>query len=123
MKLAAFNATCPFEIGDKITERREIHPTGLAFNGPVFTEVTHTITDIVCQHSVKTGEILFLYELDNSGKLVVIAAEEERRRKNDSCDLRLLRERLRQNGDASYPPAVSELCKIPHGQQAFRDRG
>ncbi len=31
MKLAAFNATCPFEIGDKITERREIHPTGLAF--------------------------------------------------------------------------------------------
>lgn len=81
MKLAAFNATCPFEIGDKITERREIHPTGLAFNGPVFTEVTHTITDIVCQHSVKTGEILFLYELDNSGKLVVIAAAEERRAK------------------------------------------
>lgn len=29
MKLAAFNATCPFEIGDKITERREIHLTGL----------------------------------------------------------------------------------------------
>ena len=81
MKLAAFNATCPFEIGDKITERREIHPTGLAFNGPVFTEVTHTITDIVCQHSVNTGEILFLYELDNSGKLVVIAAAEERRAK------------------------------------------
>ena len=64
-----------------ITERREIHTTGLAFNGPVFTEVTHTITDIVCQHSVKTGEILFLYELDNSGKLVVIAAAEERRAK------------------------------------------
>ena len=56
-------------------------PDGLAFNGPVFTEVTHTITDIVCQHSVKTGEILFLYELDNSGKLVVIAAAEERRAK------------------------------------------
>lgn len=79
MKLAIFNATCPFEIGDKITERREIHPTGFAFDGLVFTEVTHTITDIVCQHSVKTGEILFLYELDDSGKLIVIAASEERR--------------------------------------------
>ena len=32
-------------------------------------------------YSVKTGEILFLYELDNSGKLVVIAAAEERRAK------------------------------------------
>ena len=74
MKLAAFNATCPFEIGDKITERREIHPTGLAFNGPVFTEVTRTITDIVCVHSVKNGTVTFLYELDNSGKLVHIAA-------------------------------------------------
>lgn len=67
MKLAAFNATCPFEIGDKITERREIHPTGLAFNGPVFTEVTHTITDIVCQHSVKTGESSFCMNWTTAG--------------------------------------------------------
>ena len=59
---------------------------GSIVSAPVRTTVSvpqhlHTITDIVCQHSVKTGEILFLYELDNSGKLVVIAAAEERRAK------------------------------------------
>lgn len=26
MKLAAFNATCPFEIGDKIKSRRRVKP-------------------------------------------------------------------------------------------------
>ena len=43
--------------------------------------VERTITDIVCMHSVKAGTVKFLYELDNSGKLVVIAAAEERRAK------------------------------------------
>lgn len=76
MQTAQFNAYCPFEIGDKITERR-----GLPLTARFSRRVTYTITDIVCQHSVKTGEILFLYELDNSGKLVVIAAAEERRKR------------------------------------------
>lgn len=81
MKLAAFNATCPFEIGDKITERRTItpHMAEIFKTTADFVEEVHTITDIVCQHSVKTGKVIFLYELDNSGKLVAIAAAEERR--------------------------------------------
>ena len=37
-------------------------------------EEVHTITDIVCVHSVKNGTVTFLHELDNSGKLVHIAA-------------------------------------------------
>ena len=54
MKLAAFNAVCPFEIGDKIGMRK------------------NAITDIVCMHSVKAGTVKFLYELDNDGRLVEI---------------------------------------------------
>ena len=55
MKFAAFNARCPFELGDKIRDEagRE-----------------HTITDIVALHSVKTMTVRFLYELDGNGKLV-----------------------------------------------------
>lgn len=77
MKLTAFNATCPFEIGDKIKIRREIRGE-LAKRFPLIpatvVEEVHTITDIVCVHSVKNGTVTFLYELDNSGKLVHIAA-------------------------------------------------
>lgn len=55
MKFAAFNARCPFELGDKIRDEagRE-----------------HTITDIVALHSMKEMQVRFVYELDNSGKLV-----------------------------------------------------
>ena len=55
MKFAAFNARCPFELGDKIRDEagRE-----------------HTITDIVALHSMKTMTVRFVYGLDNSGKLV-----------------------------------------------------
>ena len=60
MKLAAFNARCPFEIGDKVQETPE---TG----GKV-----RTITDIACTHYVKSGEVRFLYELDNNGRYVSI---------------------------------------------------
>ncbi len=51
MKLAAFNATCPFEIGDKIKSRRRATPgEAEAFRlGPAaVVEEVHTITDIVC---------------------------------------------------------------------------
>lgn len=67
MKLAAFNATCPFEIGDKITERREIHTTGLAFNGPVFTEVTHTITTLCASTALKPGKSSFCMNWTTAG--------------------------------------------------------
>lgn len=39
MKMRAFNATCPFEIGDKIRD--------------VATGAQRTITDIVCVHYIK----------------------------------------------------------------------
>ena len=59
MKFAAFNARCPFELGDKIRDEagRE-----------------HTITDIVALHSMKEMQVRFVYELDNSGNLVNLMA-------------------------------------------------
>jgi len=54
MQFAAFNARCPFEIGDKVQDRR----AGLI----------HTITDIACIHYLKTGRIEFRYELDGNGQ-------------------------------------------------------
>ena len=60
MKLAAFNARCPFEIGDKVQEAPEA-------GGKI-----RTITDIACTHYVKSGEVRFLYELDNNGRYVNI---------------------------------------------------
>lgn len=77
MKLAAFNATCPFEIGDKIKERRRIHPAGLNFgNIPVYTDIEHTITDIMCVHYIKSGKIVFTYELDNGGEFVQLEPDQ-----------------------------------------------
>ena len=55
MKFAAFNARCPFELGDKIRDE---------------AGQEHTITDIVALHSMKEMKVRFVYELDNSGKLV-----------------------------------------------------
>lgn len=70
MKYAAFQAVSPFEIGDRIKAHiaREMGRTGtgekiLAEEG---IEV-HTITDIACIHSLKTGSVIFRYELDHSG--------------------------------------------------------
>ena len=55
MKFAAFNARCPYELGDKFRDEKGQE---------------HTITDIVALHSVKEMKVRFVYELDNSGKLV-----------------------------------------------------
>lgn len=77
MKLAAFNATCPFEIGDKIKIRREIRgELAKRFHliPATVVEEAHTITDIVCVHSVKNGTVTFMYELDGRGPLVRLEA-------------------------------------------------
>ncbi len=63
MKMAAFNAMCPYEIGDKINAVKEI-------NGQMFSAGVAIITDIACVHYIKSGKIVFVYELDNSGKYV-----------------------------------------------------
>lgn len=73
MKLAAFNATCPFEIGDKIKSRRRVKPgeaEAFRLDPAAVVEEVHTITDIVCMNYVRSGKTEFLYELDDSGKLV-----------------------------------------------------
>lgn len=65
MKLAAFNATCPFEIGDKIKSRRRVKPgeaETFRLDPAAVVEEVHTITDIVCVHSVKNGTVTFLYK-------------------------------------------------------------
>lgn len=77
MKLAAFNATCPFEIGDKIKIRREIRgELAKRFHliPATVVEEVRTITDIVCQYSAQTGEAVFLYELDGREPLVRLEA-------------------------------------------------
>lgn len=78
MQFTAFSAHCPFEIGEKIKSRRSVSPTEAAcLNLPAaaIIEEVHTITDIVCEHSVKHGTVTFLYELDNSGTLVHIVTD------------------------------------------------
>lgn len=78
MKTVKVSALCPYEIGDKITVGREIHPPGLVFRFPA---EKRTITDIVCQYSAKTGETSFLYELDGRGPLVKIQEAPRRKRR------------------------------------------
>lgn len=80
MKLAAFNATCPFEIGDKIKSRRRVKP-GEAETFRLDPAAVRTITDVVCQHSTQTGETVFLYELDGRGPLVRLEAPPRKKRK------------------------------------------
>ena len=53
MEFAAFNARCPYELGDKIK----------GTDGKI-----HTITDIIALHSLKTMKVQFVYELDDNGK-------------------------------------------------------
>lgn len=62
MQIAAFRACCPFEIGDTVKDRTGQHKT---------------ITDIIVIHRVKTGSTEFVFELDNSGKLVKIKFERQ----------------------------------------------
>ena len=69
MKLAAFNAVCPFEIGDKIGMRKNDSAVG---GRTLAIIVERTISHILSMHSVKAGTVKFLYELDNNGRLVEI---------------------------------------------------
>lgn len=52
MVKAKFKAVCPYELGDKIEFKKgdKVH--------------TMTITDILTEHSVKTGKVKFRLELD-----------------------------------------------------------
>ena len=77
MVQAMFSAKCPLEIGDTVFVKdkennesiRQAYyiPKGAAviFKGP--TE-RHKITDICTLNYLKSGEVQFIYEMDNSGK-------------------------------------------------------
>lgn len=75
MKTAIFNATCPFEIGDKIWETKIIG-TEAPLTGLEIREKVHTITDIACIHYLRSGNVEFRYELDHSGHYVPIGAQD-----------------------------------------------
>lgn len=67
MQMAAFNAVCPYEIGDKIKVAIPA-PAGKTADGQLFSVGVATITDIACTHYIKSGKIIFTYELNNSGQ-------------------------------------------------------
>lgn len=62
MQKAAFAAVCPFELGDTILKGG----------------AGKMITDILTVHSLKTGQVAFLYEFDNSGRQEQIRGMVER---------------------------------------------
>lgn len=63
MQMAAFNAVCPYEIGDKVKVAIPVQGE----DGQKFSVEAATITDIACTHYVKKGKIVFTYELNHSG--------------------------------------------------------
>lgn len=63
MKVAAFRAVCPFEIGDRIPMTKK---TG----DRTFSVTISTITDIACTHYIKKGMVEFTYEFDGNGRYV-----------------------------------------------------
>jgi hypothetical protein len=84
MKMAAFKAVCPLEIGDTVAIRRAEKPgeTATAYyiptGAPIIltgTVAIHKITDIATLHYLKSGEVQFMYEIDNSGKYMPLAVK------------------------------------------------
>lgn len=73
MKVAAFSAKCPYEIGDKIQVIKEVNAGG---KKQYMTEPA-TITDIACTHYLKSGEVLFTYEIDGSGTYIPLVTAKE----------------------------------------------
>lgn len=76
MKRAEFKAYCPVVIGDKVKIIKKpmyVKVAGNMEKTQQFTELrmaaveTHVITDIAATHFVRSGEVEFSYELDNSG--------------------------------------------------------
>ena len=61
MQIRAFNATCPFMIGDRV------NVVGSSMVLQEDERATHTITDIACIHFLKDQTIAWAYEFDNSG--------------------------------------------------------
>lgn len=73
MKVAAFSAKSLYEIGDKIQVIKEVHTGG----GKQYMTELATITDIACTHYLKSGEVLFTYEIDGSGAYIPLVTAQE----------------------------------------------
>ena len=79
MKVQAFNARCPLEIGDKVIVKQEERGKVAYYIPPNATAKPEVwwalfengkecvITDIAVIHFFRKGEIQFQYELNNSG--------------------------------------------------------
>lgn len=77
MKMAAFKAVCPLELGDTVAvttskaagEPKEAYylPDGhmVILSGAVSI---HKVTDILTLHFLKNSDVSFMYELDGSGR-------------------------------------------------------
>lgn len=74
MKLAAFNAVCPYEIGDRVTV---IVPAKENDNGVMYEVKDAVITDIACTHYIRAGKVVFTYELNKSGKYAPLLSPQE----------------------------------------------
>jgi len=76
MKYTEFRATCPFEIGDKIRILPQNYFSGFMQErreAVLAATKEYTITDIMLIHLLKTEEVLFAYELNNSGKYIKLS--------------------------------------------------
>lgn len=76
METAVFKAVCPLEIGDTVAiGAGKTAAVRTAYYLPAGMEVVvagavsiHTVTDIATTHYLKSGETVFRYELDGSGR-------------------------------------------------------
>ena len=74
MQAAVFSAKCPYEIGDRINV---VRAAGSNKNGQLFSVGVATITDIACTHYLKSGEVLFTYEIEGSGTYIPLVTVQE----------------------------------------------
>lgn len=78
MQKAFFKATCPVEIGDIIIKKDGERQAVIFHNGQKgglliqHPAKFRRITDIAAVHFLKTGQVHFQYELDNSGHYEVL---------------------------------------------------
>lgn len=84
MKMAAFKAVCPLELGDTVAvtapkaagEAKEAYylPDGhiVILSGAVSI---HKVTDILTLHFLKNSDVSFMYELDRSGRYEPLTAK------------------------------------------------
>ncbi|MDD3488782.1 MAG: hypothetical protein PHR62_02720 [Paludibacter sp.] len=75
MQKAVFLARCPYEIGDKL-EIAMIEGMAIIGYPRSLGTALMTITDIITQHSLKSGRVTFIYELDGKKKVELIPWQE-----------------------------------------------